>query len=538
MAKIVNLDAIIPREDFEIDSDGATPSKRLGTELKLTELSYNGIVYSSLRKPDFQRETASWDPEKVVDFVRSFIDGDLIPAIIMWRSPKTGNLFVIDGAHRLSSLIAWINDDYGDHVLSRPFFQNMIEPSQKKAADETRQLIAAELGTYEQLTQFARKPDAAPSQKALLRGRNIGAFAITLQWVEGDAQAAERSFFKINQSASRIDETELSLIKARKKPNAIATRALIRAGTGHKYWSSFSDSIKEQIESTAKAVYNDLFLPVIDYPIKTLDLPAADRGYTAGSVSMLFDLANFLSSGGESDTAMDDDVTGETTLKLLRKIQHAASRVFGPHASSLGLHPGVYCYGATGRFQSTAFLAAIAFVQELDKKNQFFTFTSHRKKFEEFLLKYRYFVNQINKNYSRAGVALRPVVRMYEIILNGVAQEKTEEKIISDIQSERSLNAVKVATDDDRKYGRNFTRETKNAAFLREALASELTCAICGARLHFKAISHDHKLRKQDGGNGSPENSQLTHPYCNTGYKEKIDHEERKSQSSGTMSLF
>lgn len=520
-AKFANLDAMIPREDFEIDKEGSAPPKRVGSELKLAELQTTSPLYGTLRKPDFQRETASWDAGKVFDFIKSFVDGDLIPAIIMWRSPKTGNLFVIDGAHRVSALIGWINDDYGDGVLSRPFFQQMIEPAQQKPADGIRDRIAAEFGTYQNLKQYALKPDAAPSELALLRARNMASFALTLQWVEGDAEAAERSFFKINQSAARIDETELALIRSRRKPNAIATRALIRAGTGHKYWSSFPTEIKVQIEALAKRVYDNLFLPLLEYPIKTLELPAADRGYTAGSVAMIFDLINFL--GGSPDSIVND-ATGETTLKLLRKVEHAASRVFGPEAGSLGLHPGVYCYGATGRFQSTAFLAAIAFVQELETRKKFDRFTDHRKAFEEFILQYRYFVNQINKNYSRAGVALRPVSKMYDIVLNGVASGQGHAEIIGWIKAEKSLNAVKVATEDDIKYGRNFTRETKNAIFLREALAKELTCSICGARLHHRAISLDHKERKADGGTGSPDNGQLTHPYCNTGYKEKRAH--------------
>lgn len=518
MPKAVNLDAMIPREDFEVDAEGAPQSQRLGKELKVFELENNGITYSSLRKPDFQRETESWDPAKVVDFIKSFIDGDLIPAIIMWRSPKTGNLFVIDGAHRLSALIAWIHDDYGDAVLSRPFFQGMIESSQQKAADETRELIKTELGTYAQLRRYPLKPESAPDELSLRRGRNMGSFTITLQWVEGDAQNAEKSFFKINQSASKIDETELALIKARKKPNAIATRALIRAGTGHKYWSSFSPVVAQEIEKISKEIYSQLFLPIIDYPIKSLDLPAADRGINARSVSMIFDLANFI--GTTAVLEMVDDNTGDATLNLLRKIESAAAQVFGPQPGSLGLHPGIYCYGATGRFQAAAFLASIAFVQELKNKKAFNKFTKYRAAFENYLLQYKYFLNQISKNYAASGIALRPIVKMYEIMLDGLAHGKSDSAILADIKSDKSLNIVKVATDEDIKYGRNFTKATKNAVFIKEALAAELTCGICGARLYFKAISHDHKVRKIDGGTGAPENAQLTHPYCNTGYKE------------------
>ncbi len=355
----------------------------------------------------------------------------------------------------------------------------------------------------------------------------MGTFAITLQWVEGDAQNAEKSFFKINQSSAKIDETELALIVSRRKPNAIATRALIRAGTGHKYWSAFDKKPAKEIERVAKAVYDNLFLPILEYPIKTLDLPAADRSITARSVAMIFDLANYIS--GVPEGSLSDDTTGEDTLKLLRKIESAAALVFGPGDGSLGLHPGIYCYGATGRFQAPAFLAAIAFVQELNKKKKFSKFTKNRENFEEFILKYRYFLNQITKNYSRSGVALRPIVTMYEIVLEGIAEGKNEERIVSDIKAEKSLNIIRVATEEDIKYGRNFTKATKNAVFLKEALAKELTCGICGARLYFKAISHDHKVRRADGGTGNPENDQLTHPYCNQGYKEAKVAAERKT---------
>ena len=81
----------------------------------------SSLTYLTLRKPDFQRETASWEPQVVADLIGSFLDGDLIPSIILWRSPDTGNIFVIDGAHRLGALIAWVQDDYGDKELSRTF---------------------------------------------------------------------------------------------------------------------------------------------------------------------------------------------------------------------------------------------------------------------------------------------------------------------------------------------------------------------------------------------------------------------------------
>ena len=45
-------------------------------------------------------------------------------------------------------------------------------------------------------------PEQAPNELAVLRGRNMGSFIITLEDVKGDVGRAERSFLKINQNAT------------------------------------------------------------------------------------------------------------------------------------------------------------------------------------------------------------------------------------------------------------------------------------------------------------------------------------------------
>ncbi len=135
----VNLDALIPREDFEVSDAGSQDSTTTNQidRLPLSQLeTKDNFFYPILRKPDFQRETNEWDSNKVVGLIASFVNGDLIPAIILWNT-KGSYTFVIDGAHRLSALISWVNDDYGDGVISRGFFDD-IPPEQKTVADKTR----------------------------------------------------------------------------------------------------------------------------------------------------------------------------------------------------------------------------------------------------------------------------------------------------------------------------------------------------------------------------------------------------------------
>src|SRR5258706_13018646 len=111
----VNLDALIVRQDMDEGEPQRIPKEFSFRHEELVRES--GLTYSVLRKPDFQRSTSSWTPEKVRDMVIAYIEGETVPGVIVWRSPKS-NLFVIDGGHRLSSIIAWINDDYGDGDIS------------------------------------------------------------------------------------------------------------------------------------------------------------------------------------------------------------------------------------------------------------------------------------------------------------------------------------------------------------------------------------------------------------------------------------
>ena len=121
--QLVNLDAMIQREDFENrEPESGHGSRSSISEIRPEDLEQNRPLFRTLRKPDFQRVTANWSPEKVADLVRSFIYGEFVPSLIVLESAQSGKLFVIDGAHRLSALIGWVNNDYGNGAISKKFF--------------------------------------------------------------------------------------------------------------------------------------------------------------------------------------------------------------------------------------------------------------------------------------------------------------------------------------------------------------------------------------------------------------------------------
>ncbi|MFD3841226.1 HNH endonuclease family protein [Streptomyces sp. NPDC058642] len=534
MPHMVNLDALIRREDFELVGQVDDSPTQIQS-IRATDLALDAMVYPVLRKPDFQRETASWTPDKVAALVRSFLEGDLIPSIILWRSGLSGKVFVIDGAHRLSALAAWVQDDYGDRHVSQRFFGNVIPDEQSKAAESTRQLIQATIGSFVELSHALRSDDVVPGEKMRL-ARNLSIVTLPIQWVSGTADKAESSFYRINQQGTSINDTELEMIKARRKPNAVAARAFIRAGTGHKYWSSFDAAVQSDIESVANEVYDLIFKPHLGPSIRSADLPAGGRGYSADGMRMVFEFVNF-ANGVPSEVRQDesevgrrksqnspaaalvDDLDGSETVKYMRTVRRAAERIAGNSPGSLGLHPAVYFYSFTGRFQPAAFLAAVEFVRELADKKQLTQFTRSRYEFEEFLVSHKYFLNQIVRRRGGWHRSVAPIHQLYKILLNGCAEGANHQEIVEKLKDSRL--PIEVAGPDDYEHGRDFSGRAKDAIYLSAMLRDSTRCNICRARLHPRFSTVDHDVRKQDGGSGAPKNGHIAHPYCNSGYKEQ-----------------
>lgn len=538
---LVNLDALIQREDFE---SGDAVSGSGDPSFKLGELKRDSLYFSVLRKPDFQRDTADWSPETIVEFVKSFLDGEVIPAIISWHSKDTNKVFVIDGAHRLSALIAWVNDDYGDGEISRKFFAYKVADAQVRFHKATQRLIADQVGTYNSLVYAALNPDGQ-SEIDVRRGRAIATRQLPVQKVEGDASVAEKSFFKINQNPATISDTELAVIQARKKPNAIATRALIRAGTGHKYWGKFPQRATE-IEDLAAKVYNLLFGEIVDLGSQVPDLPRAGQPYSADAFAMILDMVNIFNDvtpamwkvhetrrKPKNPTPMlSDDTDGTKTLEFLNKIKQVSELTTGNATpGSLGLDPAVYSYGATGKFHPAGYIASLKLAKELNDQKRLMKFTDVRAKFEEFLIRHKSFINDLAHSKGSGTRSLDSLMAMHRIILaclwDGI---ESDNEIIKKLNADPHLRHLKDwPPPGSQQTGKKFSRTVHATALVQEFLKTRSLCTECGARLPPVARSKDHKIRQEDGGSGTVENLQFTHPYCNTGYKEAKHAQQQKA---------
>jgi hypothetical protein len=523
MANFVNMDALVTREDFEVVSETTNVVKI--ERLPIRDLE-TGFFYNALRKPDFQRETANWAPTKVLDLIRTFIDGDLIPAVILWQSGK--DVFVIDGAHRLSALIAWVQDDYGDGKRSLEFFRNQIPEEQIKVAERARSLIKGELGSYAEHIAAGHFPDnSSPEMRE--RAKRLGFQALPVQWVPaGNAKKAEEAFFKINQAATEIDPTELRILRARKSPNALAARVTVRNATGHRYWSTFSPSLQEETEKLGREIFSVLFNPPLDTPIKTLDLPVAGRSGQA--LPLVFELVNVANdvpvvdaSKGKKTTPIGNDDDGNLTLTYLKRTRDLVGRISGTNPASLGLHPAVYFYSTTGRHNPTAVLAVSAFVKWLVANNFLKQFTKVRREFEEFFLRNKNFVNQIVTKRGSGAKGYDWVEELYRLVFTEMRDGRTGQDMLDILKRHSKFSLLSTITFDasngDGRPGAKFTRNNKSAAFLKEALEGALRCSICGARMHKNSIQIDHEVPRREGGSGTIENAKLAHPYCNSTVK-------------------
>ena len=500
----VNLDGLIPRDDVE----GKKP-KPSRSVIQVTELALGKHFYGLLRKPFFQRETNDWDVDNVVSLIRSFRNGHLIPAVILWSADGTN--FVIDGAHRLSVFIAWVNNDYGDGQISQAFFKHQIPKPQIAAAKRCRELIQAEGLVYAELEKLTLLPTRTPEQLAW--SSNI-AQSVETQWVMGDADVALQSFLDINQRSVGIDPTERYMIVERKAPNIVAARALVNAARGHAYWDVFAQSYVGTIEETAKKIYDAIFEPEGAIPHVDAELPPAGMAQTANGLRIALELVNVVTGIKSGTKNLPEDIGGSATARVLSQVWGVIKYVSGGEPASLGLHPAVYFWGTTGNHRPSMFLGVVAFVKDLIQNDQLVLFTLHRAKLEEFLVGKEKVGQQILSRYGGWKRSLEPIKQLLRLIFEGLVAGNSDTEILESIEELSGKSEVHDVAK------RDGWKETRSAARIKASLASATRCAICQARLVLSRASDDHIERRSDGGHSGVSNAQLTHHYCNHGFKE------------------
>lgn len=519
MVQRVNLDAMIRREDFAREiKDGPAPS--IIRELKLSDLLPTAAIRRQLRKPEFQRETNHWTPDQVLKLLTSFLDGDVIPSIILWRSANF--VFVIDGAHRLSALCAWIQDDYGDNTESNNFYSDEVSDGQKRIAERVRREIRKKIGTYTSLDALIGK---ASADQAGVRAGKMNTTPIVVQTVEGNAKVAEDSFFAINSQGTTLDETEQYLIRNRHKPVSIGARAIVRAGFGHAYWSSFSQAHQDEVIELSGQLHRIMFEPEVTSPLKTLDLPLAGSKSPVDALAVLIDFLTVADPKINLDKLADDatitksDETGEKTIEAMKSGLKIAHRITGNSGESLGLHPAVYFSNDKGRHSRFLFLGMCALIADRLRVNDggwFKKFSTARKCMEPFLIANKSVIGIVLQNLGKK-TRIPKMREMFRYLVDECSEGRTPDPAA--VFSHLGLSG-KVYDLTAAKRTISFTDDTKSQIYYRQAIETAQKCPICQGLIDVaKSVSYDHITPVRDGGLGSAENGQMVHPYCNTAMK-------------------
>lgn len=234
-----------------------TPSQPLDTtlydtHLKIQELHGRYSKSRKLRKPDFQRATWAWSPEECVDLLESVLEERVVPSVIMWLSPDNFQ-YVLDGGHRISVLLAWITDDWGDRLSADEYKDPVIEENNKLAARLVREMLKQRgIGTIEEYQEaemeYFRIEDEGKNPKHSLdsnvlrfaeKQRRWSAVSIgfPILWVKGDYEVAEQSFLKINKTGRRLSEWETKLVENRSSSFARTVMSVSQISAPEHCWT-------------------------------------------------------------------------------------------------------------------------------------------------------------------------------------------------------------------------------------------------------------------------------------------------------------
>lgn len=516
MANKVNLDAMIGRRDFD--------PKRVSTKqgeydkIFVHDLTSGHSTLSMLRKPDFQRDTNVWSPQQVLDLIRAFVEEDLVPAVILWRSDDNYD-YVIDGSHRLSSLIAWINGDYGvGSTFSQRFFAYDVDENEK-AAKKVEGDVNREIGKFTDIDKALQIDGALEKHRAICQ--KLRHLHLKVQWMTGSGEKAEKSFFKINRQGVRLTPGEVTLLELRHYPNSLAARAINQHGGGHRHWKDFSAKHQETTEKMAKELFSCLFEPELKGgTLNTTEVPIAGRANAANAAYLLFDTVN---ACNDNATPSAKETDGEETVKYLGKtkqvIYRICNRTTKDDSSSLNMHPFVYFYSDSGNHLPASFSAMVLLMKQFEREDAFVKFTVVREHFEEFLLGHKDYISQVHRHARGQVKGVDAIKDYFSFLVNELSSyrgnDPTHHLQTALDKSQFSYLSLPKASHKTSKKKR-FPTSVKNTAFITQKLREATKCWVCHARMPDYGMSHDHKQKVAENGPSTIDNHDFAHDYCNS----------------------
>ena len=580
----VYLDHLIPRESlrYQRPNEQVPFTERQKDGLRLCDLQ-NPNRMRLLRKPDFQRETWAWTPEDCVALLESIVNNQVIPSVIMWSSPNNGLDYILDGGHRVSVVLAWLLDDWGDSLTSETYRDDDHERSIKAAARTVREAVSVRVGTIgdyqaaeraiEQAMLMGQSPqrDLPPTifkrgyfYQRLLKGH----VDLHVLWATGDYERAEQSFLKINKSGRELSDWEIKLVDNRNSSFARIVMSVASVSSSRNYWPQQVDGVADPVGFQNKVnditngidrIYETLFKPSVQTPhIQTLQQPLL---VAPGSHQRPYYLAELLTvlEGGRGQ--------GPETERLLAQDRNATPQEIVDHgwdrvnhtldvldnlvgnatmAKSLAIVPALYFYTDTGRYVRSILYGFVYWMfagSERDILNRKRAFSAHRGAFEQMIMSRKDdLVTGLSRKTGSGPDITAQTAQYFDGVLRLLVQHNDEIdapaflKAYAELVRELINRAPRVPNAIEGR-SRVFTDRQRSTVILRGLLSNSLRCGICGGVLDpAMGVQFDHMTPYAHGGPTITDNAQPTHPFCNN--NREIIERLRAGQQPVTIPVF
>lgn len=533
------------------------------THLKIDDLTNpDDSIADFLRKPDFQRATWSWSPEECVSLLKSVLNQQVVPSVILWLSPER-LWYVLDGGHRISVVLAWIRDDWGDRRTPDEFGDERVMKLSVEAGRRVRELLKKEqiapfkelqaaAKRYRDLAKDRERPERHMSQEALQfslmvrqwRSESVG---FPILWVRGDYQKAEESFININKSGRRLSLWETTLVENRGSSFARAVMSISHVGDKGHCWPSEAPGITsdtssqkylQEIFGLVDSLHDLLFEPPYETPVKDPVQPLLAPMHTRPELQPAW-LAELLTitegnKGRPSETKRllrhDSRALPKELIingrNLLRNAKDALDNIIGDSPRSLGLMPLVYFYNGYGTYVRSLLYGMIYWLtrgSETDVLARKKLFTLHRGAFEEVLLaKKDAIIQRIGRRIGSGPEVTYPTAVYYQRLLellikhsdNIASQEFTRDH--DELLETLTDQELEVEVDELTSSQRSFRGRTRAGVVVPDLINMFQKCGICGGRYYpERSTQVDHIKEHSEGGRTVPSNGRFLHNFCN-----------------------
>ena len=512
-------------------------------EMTLSAFALSDIV-DKLYKADNQRSTEYWSLRDIIRFISACTtDPNTWLTFLYWKDEK-GDMYLIDGGHRLSSLYAWIKRYFvEEQIHDAPKFS----PEQK---DELRKIRKA-LGMYADFQKIlGSELDELQQAK-----HNIQNLKMRFVQVVGSPEDARRVFESMNSDTKSLDKNEAYHLSHRGTLVYYLASACCYLDDNKSTLMLLGSNLENEMIELGEKIHHLVFKHML-----------LDTYMTHGKrIGIVYELFNILTQ--------DDAPTYFATENLAQAVFHHLQRLYAvltrmmtspydPQCVSLGLHPQLYFF-KDGRLQITSFLAWFSLMADIHNQRRLREFTAVRSKVEMLIANFPIMITETIGKYG-SGVKGHERLELIYLAFMEVAQ-----RLEIDIDNPRTMNTIMMIFSKSfpyinfteffqqnfegeydiqlvnnisssllnlmpstRKNSTQFSSFTKALIKQKIEVARQNFCEVCDGLLHLDSIEHDHIIARSVGGRGDVENGTLLHPYCNR-FKADRDLEEARADLFG-----